>query len=257
MKWSSNRKWSWLLYAAAIATGVYAGYVAWFAGDRLDLGAGFASANGRIEGVENDIAAKTAGRVTTLLVDEGELVKAGDVLARTDTAVLEAEAQGLGGRQAGRVVRDVRISLMTDVSLWRRALYCAAWSWASAWEMRGSPWLQTVPRKDPMLLLLLCHWIGDFLLQSGWMALNKSRDWRALAVHVGAYCVPFLGLGLLGYDVRVFVLVNALLHLLTDAMTSQATGWLGSRKSPWFFTAIGLDQFIHAACLWYTMPLLA
>ena len=44
MKWNWNRKWLWLLYAAAIATGAYAGYVAWFAGDRLDLGAGFASA---------------------------------------------------------------------------------------------------------------------------------------------------------------------------------------------------------------------
>ena len=69
MKWNWNRKWLWLLYAAAIAAGVYAGYVAWFAGDRLDLGAGFASANGRIEGVEIDIAAKAAGRVTAVLVE--------------------------------------------------------------------------------------------------------------------------------------------------------------------------------------------
>ncbi len=91
MKRNWNRKWSWLLYGVAIAAGVYAEYVAWFAGDRMDLGAGFASANGRIEGVEIDVAAKTAGRVTAVLVDEGEFVKAGDVLARMDTAVLEAQ----------------------------------------------------------------------------------------------------------------------------------------------------------------------
>jgi len=91
MKWNWNRKWSWLLYGVAIAAGAYAGYVAWFAGDRLDLGAGFASANGRIEGVEIDVAAKTAGRVTAVLVDEGEFVKAGDVLAHMDTAVLTAQ----------------------------------------------------------------------------------------------------------------------------------------------------------------------
>ena len=78
MKWNWNRKWSWLLYGVAIAAGTYAAYVAWFAGDRLDLGAGFASANGRIEGVEIDVAAKTAGRVTAVLMDEGEFVKAGD-----------------------------------------------------------------------------------------------------------------------------------------------------------------------------------
>lgn len=90
MKWNWNRKWSWLLYGVAIAAGVYAGYMAWFAGDRMGLGAGIASANGRIEGVEIDVAAKTAGRVTAVLVDEGEFVKAGDVLARMDTAVLAA-----------------------------------------------------------------------------------------------------------------------------------------------------------------------
>jgi len=91
MKWNWNRKWTWLLYGVAIAAGVYAGYVAWIAGDRINLGAGFASANGRIEGVEIHVAAKTAGRVTAVLVDEGEFVKAGDVLARMDTAVLAAE----------------------------------------------------------------------------------------------------------------------------------------------------------------------
>ena len=91
MKWNWNRKWSWLLYGVAIAAGTYAAYVAWFAGDRLDLGAGFASANGRIEGVEIDVAAKTAGRVTAVLMDEGEFVKAGDILARMDTAVLAAQ----------------------------------------------------------------------------------------------------------------------------------------------------------------------
>jgi len=90
----------------AITTGAYAGYVAWFAGDRLDLGAGFASANGRIEGVEIDIAAKTAGRVTAVLVDEGEFVKAGDVLARMDTAVLEAQM-----REAQAQLRQAKSSV--------------------------------------------------------------------------------------------------------------------------------------------------
>jgi HlyD family secretion protein len=61
----------------AIAAAVYAGYVAWFAGDRLDLGAGFASANGRIEGVEIEIAAKPAGSVTAVLVASRYRVSAG------------------------------------------------------------------------------------------------------------------------------------------------------------------------------------
>jgi HlyD family secretion protein len=110
MKWNWNRKWSWLLYGVAIAAGVYAGYVAWFAEDRMDLGAGFASANGRIEGVEIDVAAKTAGRVTAVLVDEGEFVKAGDVLARIDTPSSRLKCERLK-RNSGR--RRVRSPLHT------------------------------------------------------------------------------------------------------------------------------------------------
>ncbi|MCA9031679.1 MAG: biotin/lipoyl-binding protein, partial [Planctomycetaceae bacterium] len=106
MKWNWNRKWSWLLYGVAIAAGACAAYVAWFAGDRLDLGAGFASANGRIEGVEIDVAAKTAGRVTAVLADEGEFVKAGDVLARMDTAVLAAQL-----REAQAQLRQAKSSV--------------------------------------------------------------------------------------------------------------------------------------------------
>lgn len=111
MIWNWNRRWSWLLYGVAIAAGAYAAYVAWFAGDRLDLGAGFASANGRIEGVEIDVSAKTAGRVTAVLVDEGEFVKAGDLLARMDTAVLtaqlrEAQAQVRQAESAVKVAHN-------------------------------------------------------------------------------------------------------------------------------------------------------
>lgn len=41
--------------------------------------------NGRIEAVEADVAAKPAGRVAETLVNEGDFVKAGQVIARMDT----------------------------------------------------------------------------------------------------------------------------------------------------------------------------
>jgi HlyD family secretion protein len=53
--------------------------------------AGFASGNGRIEAVEIDVAAKIAGRVKEILVNEGDFVTAGQILARMDTQVLEAQ----------------------------------------------------------------------------------------------------------------------------------------------------------------------
>jgi len=50
-----------------------------------------AGGNGRIEATEIDVAAKLAGRIKAILVDEGDLVTAGQVVARTDTEVLQAQ----------------------------------------------------------------------------------------------------------------------------------------------------------------------
>lgn len=52
---------------------------------------GLASGNGRIEAVEIDIATKTPGRLKDILVREGDLVTAGQVVALMDTEVLEAQ----------------------------------------------------------------------------------------------------------------------------------------------------------------------
>ncbi len=63
-----------------------------------ELAEGFAGSNGRIEAVEIDIAARASGRVSDILVKEGDFIHAGDVLVNMDVAVLnaqlkEAEAQ--------------------------------------------------------------------------------------------------------------------------------------------------------------------
>ena len=77
--------------AAAIVIGL--GVWAWWHFQPQDLPDGFAAGNGRIEAVEIDIAARTAGRVREIVVNEGEFVRAGQVLAKMDTAVLEAQLQ--------------------------------------------------------------------------------------------------------------------------------------------------------------------
>ena len=66
----------------------------WLAWDRLQpagLPAGFASANGRIEATEVDVATKLAGRLLQIDVDEGDFVAAGQVLAQMDIQVLTAQ----------------------------------------------------------------------------------------------------------------------------------------------------------------------
>lgn len=39
---------------------------------------------------------------------------------------------------------------------------------------------------------LLAHAVGDYLLQSDWMATSKTSKWAAAIVHVGVYGLPFL-----------------------------------------------------------------
>jgi pyruvate/2-oxoglutarate dehydrogenase complex dihydrolipoamide acyltransferase (E2) component len=63
----------------------------------------FAVGNGRIEATEIDIATKTAGRITEILVQDGDVVEAGQVLARMDTQARKIQAgrvDVLGGNMA-------------------------------------------------------------------------------------------------------------------------------------------------------------
>lgn len=102
------------------------------------------------------------------------------------------------------------------------------------------------------LSLLLVHFVADFVLQSDWMATNKSKRWDALTAHVTVYATSFLFWGL------EFAVVTYALHFLTDAITSRITSrlWQANQRH-WFFVAIGADQLIHAACLAWTLRLVA
>ncbi|WP_415846013.1 HlyD family secretion protein [Stutzerimonas zhaodongensis] len=72
------------------------------------LGDGFASGNGRIEATEIDVATKSPGRVLEILVDEGDFVQPGQVLARMDTEVLQAQLN-----QARAQVRQGENAMLT------------------------------------------------------------------------------------------------------------------------------------------------
>ena len=83
------RKWlirlAWLVALGAIAA------IVWLRYNGQDKNAGLVHGNGRIEAVEIDIAAKTPGRVKEILVREGDFVTAGQIVAKMDTEVLEAQ----------------------------------------------------------------------------------------------------------------------------------------------------------------------
>lgn len=88
------------LGVALLAVIVVATYLIWQHFRVKGLGEGFASGNGRIEAVELDIAAKAPGRINEIYADEGDVVKAGQVVARMDTAVLSAQLKQAQAQEA-------------------------------------------------------------------------------------------------------------------------------------------------------------
>ncbi|KAE8240808.1 hypothetical protein A4X03_0g8340, partial [Tilletia caries] len=76
-----------------VAAVVAAGFALWLKLQPQELGNAFASANGRIEATEVDVATKLAGRIASIAVDEGDFLQPGQVVARMDTQVLEAQLQ--------------------------------------------------------------------------------------------------------------------------------------------------------------------
>lgn len=101
---------------------------------------------------------------------------------------------------------------------------------------------------NKIILVLFAHFVGDFLLQSNWMAQNKSKHLNALTVHVMCYMTPLFFFGF------KFALINGLLHFCVDFVTSRVSSKLWEQKKVhWFFVIIGLDQFIHSTCLILTM----
>lgn len=138
-------------------------------------------------------------------------------------------------------------------------------------------------------VLLVAHFVADFLFQSDWMAIHKSKRWDALALHVGTYSIAvncfvtsYWAVTDITPDAGAFLVwftVNAVVHFVQDAITSRITARLwffrpmfsgdmavtvsygdqwrdafvqrgGSRH--WFFVAIGADQLLHYVTLFVT-----
>ena len=85
-----------------------AGAAAWYFTRPPAVPPGFASGNGRLEATDYYIAAKRPGRIKAILVDEGNTVEAGQVVARMDTEELEA---GLRQVEAKIVSAEARIKV--------------------------------------------------------------------------------------------------------------------------------------------------
>jgi hypothetical protein len=98
-----------------------------------------------------------------------------------------------------------------------------------------------------VMTLLILHFIGDFILQTDKMALNKSKSVKWLTIHVVVYTIPFLLINWL------YALINGVLHWIVDYVTSrQAAMFHRKGQRSMFFKIIGLDQLLHGIILIFT-----
>lgn len=111
-----------------------------------------------------------------------------------------------------------------------------------------------------VLVILVVHFIADFVCQTSWQAENKSKDWGALLAHTGIYSLIWMPvvcilLGYLnpnesprwyvGYSV-LFSAITFICHTATDYYTSRVNSMLWEKKKVHaFFVSIGFDQQLH------------
>jgi hypothetical protein len=109
--------------------------------------------------------------------------------------------------------------------------------------------------------ILILHFVFDFILQSHYMAANKSKSNMALLMHVVVYTIgleimvslfTFLNL----YQSLAFIVINASMHFVTDYITSRKSSKLFNVDWHNFFVVIGLDQLIHYITLFSTLELI-
>lgn len=89
---------TWIVRGGAVLALAVAAFLMWTALRPSGLPEGIVSGNGRVEAVEIDVSAKSPGRIRDIVAEEGQMVKAGQVVAHMEVDILsaqraEAEAQ--------------------------------------------------------------------------------------------------------------------------------------------------------------------
>lgn len=110
-----------------------------------------------------------------------------------------------------------------------------------------------------IFIIIIIHWVADFVLQTDKQAKGKSKNWEDLLSHTLVYSVcwwsllPFLSFN----DTAAFVGATFILHTATDYFTSRLNSKLWAEgKVHNFFVSVGFDQVLHYFQLFLTYYLL-
>lgn len=117
------------------------------------------------------------------------------------------------------------------------------------------------------VVIFVAHFIGDYVLQTSWMAVNKSSSLKALCSHIAQYSGTLALISVWGFlaidftpaskALFVWILLNGLAHFVIDLITSRlgkAAKQAGKEKNFWL--VIGADQLLHQLCLFGSLVLL-
>lgn len=94
------------------------------------------------------------------------------------------------------------------------------------------------------LEILALHMLGDYILQTEWMAQNKLSDPLVRLAHVTAYSIPFLLWGNWYYDMAGILFGTSVMitHFMIDSYRFYA-------DHPWPPKSILIDQSLHIITL--------
>lgn len=106
------------------------------------------------------------------------------------------------------------------------------------------------------VIIIVGHYISDFLLQNKYMAENKSSSLEALLVHTCVYGMFWMILTMFLFNDMIlsviFGLITFVTHTIIDFVTSKINSKLYKNgKIRLFFNVIGFDQVLHYLVLWF------
>lgn len=122
-----------------------------------------------------------------------------------------------------------------------------------------------------VILILVAHFIADFVFQPHYIAISKSENVLNLVAHIVIYVFSFFIIFASSWYVMFYMfqttipaniwlqmtalilIINGILHYIIDYMTSQATKCFWNKKDYHnFFVVIGFDQLLHTGLLIYS-----
>lgn len=105
-----------------------------------------------------------------------------------------------------------------------------------------------------ILLMFVVHYVFDWVLQTRWMAENKSKNNNALLLHVGIYSIGLFLLAAFTPLSIFWACINTVAHFAVDFISSRITSHMWTNNmNDGFWNTIGADQMVHYLILFSTI----